>query len=67
MSTLAEIILRRCCAELVILCTVSALPKCLRITADYLNTVVRCIIIIIITLIIIIYATLCSTEKYFRS
>jgi len=48
---------------------VSTLPECLRITAGYLTTAFRyiiiiIIIIIIITLIIKIYATPYSTEKY---
>jgi len=63
MSPRAEIILGRGCAELVILFTESALPECLRITAGYLTTVVR--YIIIITLIIIIYATPYSTENIY--
>jgi len=48
MRTRDEIILRRGCAKLVILFTGSALPECLRITAGYLTTAVRYIIIIII-------------------
>lgn len=59
-------ILRTGCAELVILFTGSALPECLRIPAGYLTTAVRYIIIIIITLIIIIYASPYSTEKCIR-
>jgi hypothetical protein len=64
MSPRTEIILRRSCAELVILFKGSALPERLRITTGYLTTAVRyIIIIIIITLIIIIYSTPYSTEK----
>jgi hypothetical protein len=56
-----EIILERCCAELLRICKEYALPVCLRITAGYLTTVViyiyiymSIIIVVIITITILV-------------